>query len=64
MIDPTNHSDTLSCGQQLPCVSRSKSWTEHRFPDVSEITTLSGVTQVYGSDEFDDNSIVFGVTTY
>ena len=48
LIDPTDHSDTLACGQQPPCVNRSKSWMEHRIPDVSGITTLSGVTQVYG----------------
>jgi len=50
LIDPTGHFDALACGKQLPCVNRSKSWMKHRFPDVSGITTLSGVTQVYGTN--------------
>ena len=35
--NPTDPSDVLACGQQLPRIKHSKSWTKHRFPDVPKL---------------------------
>ena len=45
-INPTKLSEALS---QLPSDNNPKSWAEYRFPDVSEITALSVVTDVNGT---------------
>ena len=33
----------------LRLINYSKNWAEHQIPEVSEITTMSGVTDVFGN---------------